>query len=74
MPTNNPKKLTDEEARQEVMRIVCAFFNNDKGLVNEWLYTANPLLGGIQPMVFINMGRVQKLLKCMKNWQAGEMP
>jgi hypothetical protein len=50
----------------EVYELVNSFFK-DKEKTNLWLNTENHLLGGLEPVEMIFLGRTEKLIKFIKN-------
>lgn len=67
--------IGDEElAEVRVAEIVRTYFKGNEEKIDAWYGSPNPLLGDIAPRDMIRAGRAGKLLKCIENWQAGEMP
>ena len=62
----------DKEA--EIRRLVLGFFEGDAKKTEHWFRTENPLLGGIQPRAFLNLGRIDKVLKFVKEQLAENEP
>lgn len=58
----------------KIIRKLCEFFNDDFEKVYYWLYTDNPLLGNIKPMVLISAGRGHKVLQMIENAEEGYLP
>ncbi len=61
-------------AYQEIQAIVNNFFEGDNVKIIAWWNTKNPLLGDVTPSAMYELFGAEKLLKYIKNWQAGEMP
>jgi len=53
--------------------LVCKFFGN-KNKAALWFNTPNPLLGGVSPVDTISLGKVDKLLKFIRNCLAENEP
>lgn len=54
------------DKKAEIQRLVLNFFEGDTKKSEHWFKTINPLLGGIQPCVMINLGQIERLLKFIK--------
>jgi Protein of unknown function (DUF2384) len=59
---------------KRIVALLQKHFGGDANKLSEWLHTKNPLLGNVQPIRMVLMGKTERLLKIMRNWKNGEMP
>jgi hypothetical protein len=58
--------LNETECLQEIYNILLDFYDDDIEMVNAWMETMNPNLGGISPNTMVKLGRHEKLLQMMQ--------
>lgn len=63
---NEPFIITAIQDMTNVTRLVNSFFKDEKK-TTQWLNTANPLLGGKEPMEMIFSGQTEKLLNLIED-------
>lgn len=68
------EKPRDPSAEGEMTALIAIFFGNDQEKIQLWWHTPNPLLGGQAPIAFVRRGRVERLLRIVKDWREGNMP
>lgn len=52
---------------KEVRELIGKFFGEQKGKVNIWMESRNPLLGMLTPLQMIQYGRGERLLEFVRN-------
>lgn len=64
-----------ETFNKEFFEIIVRLYNyfQDYGKVNAWLYTKNPMLGNIEPMNMVYLGRGSKVLEFIKSSEDGNL-
>lgn len=53
----------ERDDQKKIMSLLMEFFKQDIEKVIWWMTTQNPLLGNVAPVVFLRLGRTDKLLK-----------
>lgn len=64
----------DRDMNKKILFLIAEFFEYDLRKTMLWFCTQNPHLGEITPLVMLQSGRAQKLLKFIENQIEGNMP
>lgn len=67
-------RIAEIERTLTLIGKVLSYFEGDSEKTTIWFRTDNTLLGGVSPMRMVQIGRLKKLEKFVKNSLAGNAP